>query len=272
MVKKSSKKTVASKRLNYRPEDEGFPVSALREISLLHKLQHKNIVRFLGVATASSSQADRLYSCPLPAQSTSYSYPWVFFMMCEYAEHSLKGLLDRKVAFTPAHVNYIMRQILEGVAYMHGEGVMHRDVKCSNILLNADGEVKLADFGMARQFNAGLQISRKPGEPIATLWYRAPELLLGAQYNEAVDLWAVGCVFAELLTGSPLFPGKNEDDQLLLLAKALGLPNDTQWPELSALPKYCQLKAAYKKLIGESPATSVGRLIECHIGCSIRAE
>jgi serine/threonine protein kinase len=244
-TKKSTNETVALKRLNWMKDEPGFPASALREISLLQRLQHPNVVRFLEVVTASPAKDARLYGGSSNPHADNYDHPHTFFIVCEYAEHSLKGLLNRKITFTDARLKCLMRQILEGVSYMHKQGVMHRDLKGSNILLTKDGIVKIADLGMGKRFNLNPEtgLHQLPGEPIATLWYRAPELLLGAEYTAAIDLWAVGCVFAELVCGEALFPGLNEEDQLRLIINTFGLPDEAEWPELASLTRFRGLKS-----------------------------
>ena len=117
---------------------------------------------------------------------------------------------------------------------------MHRDLKPANLLISAKGELKIADLGLSRVFarNEGRLYSHQ----VATRWYRAPELLYGARkYTEAVDLWAVGCILGELLTCSPVFPGENDIDQLGLVIRTLGTPNERIWPGVRELPDYSKI-------------------------------
>ncbi|KAG9155496.1 hypothetical protein Leryth_009913 [Lithospermum erythrorhizon] len=118
--------------------------------------------------------------------------------------------------------------------YLHDNWVLHRDLKTSNILLNNCGELKICDFGLARQYGSPL----KPyTQLVVTLWYRAPELLLGAkQYSTSIDMWSLGCIMAELLSKKPLFNGKSEIEQIDKIFRTLGTPNETIWPGYSKLP------------------------------------
>ena len=123
-----------------------------------------------------------------------------FYLVFEYLKHDLQGMINMKLDFSMAQIKCIMLQVLQGVAYLHQKHVIHRDIKGANILLSSKGEVKLADFGLARIFYPGDERVNYTNR-VVTLWYRAPELLLGARnYSEAVDMWSVGCVFAELVT------------------------------------------------------------------------
>lgn len=125
-------------------------------------------------------------------------------------------------------------QLLDGVAYLHKNFIIHRDLKVSNLLLTDKGCLKIADFGLGRY----LGVPPKPLTPtVVTLWYRGPELLFGDQtYTTAIDMWAVGCIFCELLSNKPLLPGKSEINQIELIVNLLGTPSDSIWPGFSSLP------------------------------------
>ncbi|KAK6100237.1 Cyclin-dependent kinase 20 [Batrachochytrium dendrobatidis] len=137
---------------------------------------------------------------------------------------------------------YMLSDLAEGVAYCHKNSIMHRDLKPANLLISSTGILKLADFGLARVYSS--DVSGRPySHQVATRWYRAPELLYGARvYDTGVDLWAVGCIFGELLNHSPLFPGQNDIDQLYCVIGILGTPTKEIWPELETLPDYGKIQ------------------------------
>ena len=175
-------------------EKEGFPLTAIREIMILKRLNHKNIINLLEIVTSKPSDKNKNRGN--------------VYLVFEYMEHDLSGLLGRKFDFSVPIIKVIMKQILLGVDYLHDNNIIHRDIKGANILLNNRGEVKLADFGLARIHNPNPNIIKQYTNRVVTLWYRSPELLLGAvNYGPAIDMWSVGCVFSELLTGVPPFRG-----------------------------------------------------------------
>jgi len=151
-------------------------------------------------------------------------------------ENDLKTILSTmRTRFLPSEIKTLMRQILSAVASMHSHWIVHRDLKTSNLLMTNRGRIKIADFGLARMFGDPL---REMTSLVVTLWYRAPELLLGTKiYDTAVDMWSVGCIFAELLLKEPLFPGKNETDQLSRIIRLLGLPTESTWPGYTKFAK-----------------------------------
>lgn len=164
--------------------------------------------------------------------------PGSIFLVFEYCEHDIGALLDAMDnPFGASEVKGLLQQLLRGLAYLHGNFVIHRDLKLSNLLLTNKGMLKIADFGMAREFTSP-QV-----EPITTnvitLWYRAPELLFGSkQYSIAVDMWSAGCMFGELLYHRPLMPGKHEEHQCHQICELLGRPNSKIWPGIEHLPLY----------------------------------
>lgn len=142
---------------------------------------------------------------------------------------------------TEAQIKSYMLMLLKGVAYLHGKSIMHRDLKPANLLISPTGHLKIADFGLARVF-AGLS-ERQYSHQVATRWYRAPELLYGAKnYDIGVDMWAVGCIFGELLNSSPLFAGENDIEQLCCVLRVLGTPNEEIWPGMSDLPDFKKIE------------------------------
>lgn len=200
---------------------DGFPITALREISILQKARHPNIVALHEVLSS-----DDPSDCVL---------------VMEFIEHDLKTLMeDMREPFLASETKTLLRQIVSAVSYLHSNSIMHRDLKTSNILLTNRGQIKLADFGMARYVPpAGAPLTQL----VVTLWYRAPELLLGAkEYGAEVDMWSVGCVFGELLSREPLLAGKNEVDELSLIFSLCGLPTEKTWPAFYRLPNAKSLK------------------------------
>ncbi|CAN7129709.1 cyclin-dependent kinase G-2 [Brassica rapa] len=234
---KKTGEIVALKKVKMEKEREGFPLTALREINILLSFHHPSIVDVKEVVVGSSLDS--------------------IFMVMEYMEHDLKALMETmKQRFSQSEVKCLMLQLLEGVKYLHDNWVLHRDLKTSNLLLNNRGELKICDFGLARQYGSPL----KPyTHLVVTLWYRAPELLLGAkQYSTAIDMWSLGCIMAELLAKAPLFNGKTEFDQLDKIFRVLGTPNESIWPGFSKLPgvKVNFVKHQYNLLRKKFPATS----------------
>ncbi|GAB4860811.1 Protein IMPAIRED IN BABA-INDUCED STERILITY 1 [Ancistrocladus abbreviatus] len=208
-------KIVALKKVrfdNFEPESVRFMA---REILILRKLDHPNIIKLEGIITS------RL-SCSI-------------YLVFEYMEHDLSGLLScPDIKFSEAQVKCYMKQLLSGLEHCHSRGVMHRDIKGSNLLVNNEGILKVADFGLANF--SGSALKQPLTSRVVTLWYRPPELLLGAtDYGPSVDLWSVGCVFAEMLLGKPLLQGRTEVEQLHKIFKLCGSPPDEYWKK-SKLP------------------------------------
>lgn len=186
---KRTNEFVALKRLKMEKEKEGFPITSLREVSTLLKAHHKNVVAIREVVVGHNM--DKIY------------------MVMEFVEHDLKALMERMPnPFLIGEVKTLMKQLLSAVQYLHDNWIIHRDLKTSNLLLSHKGILKVGDFGLAREYGSPL----RPYTPVVvTLWYRAPELLLGVkEYSTMIDIWSVGCIFAEFLTLKPLFPGKSE--------------------------------------------------------------
>jgi len=206
---------VALKKLRMEKEKDGIPVSGLREISILLNCDHENIVRVREIAVGRSFES--------------------IFLVMAYCEQDLASLLDNmQNPFSESQVKCIMKQVFQGLAYLHSNFIVHRDLKVSNLLLTDKGCLKIADFGLARYYGLPL----KPMTPrVVTLWYRAPELLLNAKVQTtAIDMWSAGCILGELLAHKPLLQGKSEIHQIELIVDLLGTPNDHIWPEFSSLP------------------------------------
>eukprot|EP00299_Pterocystis_sp_00344_P012501 c6008_g1_i2.p1 GENE.c6008_g1_i2~~c6008_g1_i2.p1 ORF type:complete len:381 (+),score=75.10 c6008_g1_i2:480-1622(+) len=200
---------VALKQLKMEQEKDGFPVTALREVTTLLNLRHENVVQVKEVVVGSS--LDKIY------------------MVMEYMEHDLKVLMDSmKQGFAQSEVKCLLKQLLQAIDYMHSNWILHRDLKTSNLLFDNKGTLKVCDFGLARKYGNPV---RHYTPVVVTLWYRSPELLLGlGPYSTAVDMWSVGCIFAELILKKPLWPGKGELEQLDMIFKTLGSPTDDIWP------------------------------------------
>jgi len=216
---------VALKKILLDHEDEGVPSTAIREISLLKELKHPNIVYLRDVVYGDN----RLY------------------LAFEFVDMDLKKFIDTNPDMSPAVVKSFMYQLLLGIDFCHSHRVLHRDLKPQNLLIDKQKTLKLADFGLARAFGVPI---RTYTHEVVTLWYRAPEVLLGArQYSTPIDIWSVGCIFAELVTRKPLFPGDSEIDELYRIFRLLGTPNEDVWPGVTSLPDY---KPTFPQWAGKS--------------------
>ncbi|CAN6581694.1 unnamed protein product [Malus baccata var. baccata] len=221
---KATGQLVALKKTRLEMDEEGVPPTALREVSLLQMLsQSLYIVRLLCVEHVDSKEGKP-----------------VLYLVFEYLDTDLKKFIDshRKGPnpgpMPPSLVQSFMYQLCKGVAHCHSHGVLHRDLKPQNLLLDKErGILKIADLGLGRAFTVPL---KSYTHEIVTLWYRAPEVLLGsAHYSTGVDMWSVGCIFAEMARRQALFPGDSEFQQLLHIFRLLGTPSDKQWPGVSSL-------------------------------------
>ncbi|XP_022920833.1 cyclin-dependent kinase 20-like isoform X2 [Onthophagus taurus] len=169
----------------------------------------------------------------------------------EYLPSSLMHILkDKTLRLTIPLVKAYTKMLLLGVSFMHENSIMHRDLKPANLLISKDGVLKIADLGLARIY-AKNQSDRQYSHQVATRWYRAPELLYGSRnYNMGVDVWAIGCIVAEMLIRKPLFPGETDIEQLAIVLHTLGTPTIETWPGLKNLPDYN--KIAFAKTAGLS--------------------
>ncbi|KAL8209890.1 hypothetical protein R6Q57_006622 [Mikania cordata] len=226
-------KIVALKKVrfdNLEPESVKFMA---REILILRRLDHPNVVKLEGLVTSRMS-------CSL-------------YLVFEYMEHDLAGLAaSPTIKFTEPQVKCYMHQLLSGLEHCHNNHVLHRDIKGSNLLLDNDGSLKIADFGLASFFDPN---HKQPmTSRVVTLWYRPPELLLGAtDYGVGIDLWSAGCILAELLAGKPIMPGRTEVEQLHKIFKLCGSPSEEYWKK-SKLPHATIFKPqqSYKRCIAET--------------------
>ncbi|KAL0367672.1 UNVERIFIED_CONTAM: putative serine/threonine-protein kinase [Sesamum radiatum] len=226
-------KIVALKKVrfdNLEPESVRFMA---REILILRRLDHPNVVKLQGLVTSRMSSS--------------------LYLVFDYMEHDLAGLASSPgIKFTEPQVKCYVHQLLSGLEHCHNRYVLHRDIKGSNLLIDDEGVLKIADFGLASFFdpsNKQLMTSR-----VVTLWYRPPELLLGAtEYGVGVDLWSAGCILAELFAGKPIMTGRTEVEQLHRIFKLCGSPSEEYWKK-SKLPHATIFKPqqAYKRCIAET--------------------
>ncbi len=216
----------AVKQIRLEQEEEGVPSTAIREISLLKDLQHENVVGLLDVV-----HEDRK-----------------LHLVFEYLDLDLKKHMDTspQAYQDPLRVKRYLYQMLDGIAYCHSHRILHRDLKPQNLLIDrANDKLKLADFGLARAF--GIPVRQFTHEVI-TLWYRAPEILLGSKhYSTPVDLWSIGCIFAEMVNQKPLFPGDSEIDEIFKIFQIRGTPEEKTYPGVTALPDYKDIYPKWRK-------------------------
>lgn len=265
---------VAVKKIKMENEKEGFPITAVREIKILSMLASSDVV-FKGELMRDS--VIRLREIARSDASEENDYKGSVYMVFDFMEHDLAGLLERanqvrladatarglpphkaRPPFLIGQVKRYMRQLLLGLQLLQRHNILHRDLKNANLLVNNKGELKIADFGLARSFykkqtqqqqnSDGLKpsMSSKPGQSIGTmtnrvitLWYRPPELCLGSeQYGLEVDMWSAGCILVEMLTGRPLFPGKDEVEEVKLICHVLGMPDEKSMPGCTSWKDY----------------------------------
>ncbi|KAJ3372685.1 Cell division protein kinase 1 [Allomyces arbusculus] len=213
---RTSGKIVAIKKMKLEQEENGMPSTSLREITVLRELNHPNIVRLHNI----------LYQ--------DYQNLQLVF---EFLDYDLKKHMENSKDGMPLEVvKSYLYQMLLGIDYCHARRIIHRDLKPHNLLIDQNGRLKIADFGLARCFGVPL---RNYTHEVVTLWYRAPEVLLGVKtYGIGVDIWSIGCIFGEMVMHEPLFPGDSEIDQLFKIFKILGTPNEVSWPGVSDLPDW----------------------------------
>ncbi|XWS63420.1 hypothetical protein CRYUN_Cryun06bG0095600 [Craigia yunnanensis] len=235
---------VALKKVRFDNHDPESVKFMAREIILLRRLDHPNVIKLEGLITSPTS-------CSL-------------YLVFEYMEHDLVGLASLpRIKFSEPQIKCYMQQLLSGLDHCHSHGVLHRDLKGSNLLIDSNGILKIADFGLACHFDP--HDSFPMTSRVVTLWYRPPELLLGAShYGVAIDLWSAGCILGELYSGKPILPGKTEVEQLHKIFKLCGSPSDDYWRR-TKLPHSTVFKPlhTYKRCVAEtfkdftSPAVSL---------------
>ncbi|KAI4862613.1 kinase-like domain-containing protein [Hypoxylon rubiginosum] len=226
----------------FKPDKEGEQVqysgisqSAVREMALCSELKHDNVIRLIEIILEDKC----------------------IFMVFEYAEHDLLQIIHHHTqqprhSIPPSTVKSIMFQLLNGCQYLHSNWVLHRDLKPANIMVTSSGQVKIGDLGLARLFYKPLHSLWSGDKVVVTIWYRAPELLLGSRhYTPAIDMWAVGCIFAELLSLRPIFKGEEakmdkktvpfQRNQMQKIVDIMGMPTKDRWPFLPSMPEYNNL-------------------------------
>ncbi|KFK38426.1 hypothetical protein AALP_AA3G111700 [Arabis alpina] len=235
---KKTGEIVALKKIRMDNEREGFPITAIREIKILKKLHHQNVIHLKEIVTSPGRDTDD------QGKPDNNQYKGGIYMVFDYMDHDLTGLSARpNLRFPVPQIKCYMKQLLTGLHYCHANQVLHRDIKGSNLLIDNEGNLKLGDFGLARGFSHDHDVNLT--NRVITLWYRPPELLLGAtKYGPAIDMWSVGCIFAELLNGGkPILPGKTDPEQLTKIYELCGSPDENNWPGVSKMPWYNQLKS-----------------------------
>ncbi|KAI1767134.1 Pkinase-domain-containing protein [Hypoxylon sp. FL1150] len=226
----------------FKPDKEGEQVqysgisqSAVREMALCSELKHDNVIKLIEIILEDKC----------------------IFMVFEYAEHDLLQIIHHHTqqprhSIPPSTVKSIMFQLLNGCQYLHSNWVLHRDLKPANIMVTSSGQVKIGDLGLARLFYKPLHSLWSGDKVVVTIWYRAPELLLGSRhYTPAIDMWAVGCIFAELLSLRPIFKGEEakmdkktvpfQRNQMQKIVDIMGMPTKERWPFLPSMPEYNNL-------------------------------
>ncbi|CAK7270320.1 Cyclin-dependent kinase catalytic subunit [Sporothrix epigloea] len=238
---------VALKKIRLEAEAEGVPSTAIREISLLKEMRDPNIVRLYNIVHA---EGHKLY------------------LVFEFLDLDLKKYMDslpvsdggrgkalpegtgsrlHTLGLGDDIIKKFMSQLCAGIRYCHSHRILHRDLKPQNLLINKEGNLKLADFGLARAFGVPL---RTYTHEVVTLWYRAPEILLGGhQYSTGVDMWSVGCIFAEMAIRKPLFPGDSEIDEIFKIFRLLGTPTEEVWPGVTTYPDF---KASFPRWVQDT--------------------
>ncbi|KAH3685801.1 hypothetical protein WICPIJ_003228 [Wickerhamomyces pijperi] len=216
----ATQRPIAIKEIKAGQFKDGLDMSAIREMKYLQELRHLNIIELVDVFSSQEGDLN---------------------LVLEYLPADLEMLIkDRSILFSPGDIKSWLLMTLRGVHHCHRNHILHRDLKPNNLLLSPQGELKLADFGLARSLTSPNELLT---HNVVTRWYRAPELLFESRhYTEAVDLWAVGVIFAELMLRVPYLPGRDDLDQIDVTFQALGTPTEENWSNVSSLPNYNDLK------------------------------
>ncbi|CAL0314534.1 unnamed protein product [Lupinus luteus] len=218
-------KIVALKKIRFLSSDPESVRFMAREIYILRQLDHPNVIKLEGVVTSTTSTS--------------------LYLVFEYMEHDLAGLAALPgIKFTEPQIKCYIQQLLCGLEHCHQRGVLHRDIKGSNLLIDNNGNLQIGDFGLATVYDPDKKQALT--SRVVTLWYRAPELLLGAtEYGSGIDLWSVGCILAELLVGKPIMPGRTEVEQMHKIFKLCGSPSEDYW-QRTKLPHATSFKPQHR--------------------------
>eukprot|EP01060_Flectonema_neradi_P016338 TRINITY_DN22939_c0_g1_i1.p1 TRINITY_DN22939_c0_g1~~TRINITY_DN22939_c0_g1_i1.p1 ORF type:complete len:414 (+),score=35.07 TRINITY_DN22939_c0_g1_i1:192-1433(+) len=207
------------------PSYGGLPCAAYRETKSLQRLQpHEHIVRLYEV----------------------FPHGGNICIVTDLLASDLGAMMKNLPGRFPlpaATVKSLFMMLMRGIAHIHKNNIIHRDIKPSNLLISKSGILKIGDFGLARSYKKSSDISRDMTHEVGTKWYRAPELLLGCRcYGSSIDIWSCGCVLAEMISGSPLFPGTTEIDQIITIIRHLGTPSEKNWPDRNLLPDWSKVQ------------------------------
>ncbi|ODN80757.1 hypothetical protein L202_02912 [Cryptococcus amylolentus CBS 6039] len=230
-TERSTGREVALKKITTHNTRDGAHITTLREIKILKSLNHPNVVPLIDMVMSRGNPQNRKVNTEM-------------FMVFPYMDHDLCGLLGNPdFQKRPSVHKSLMKQLLEGMAFIHANNIIHRDIKTANILVNKHYQVMIADFGLARPWTKEADmpphLAREYTNMVVTRWYRAPELLLGAtRYTPAVDLWSIGCVLGELYMKRPLLPGGGDREQLAMIVAKCGPLSQETWPGWRSLPGF----------------------------------
>jgi len=226
---------IAIKKIKVGQFKDGLDMSAVREVKYLRELHHPNIIELLDVFSSKTN----------------------LNLVLEFLDTDLEMIIkERSLVFLPADIKSWMAMTFRGLEFCHRNFILHRDLKPNNLLIASDGQLKIADFGLARDAaDPGYKMTCQ----VITRWYRPPELLFGCRYySTAVDIWSVGCIFAELMLRTPYLPGESDMDQLKTIFRALGTPTEEEWPGHTKLPDYVS--------VGQFPRTPLRDLFTAASG------
>ncbi|KAH9000361.1 kinase-like domain-containing protein [Lactarius akahatsu] len=235
---------IAIKKIKVGQFKDGLDMSAVREVKYLRELHHPNVIELLDVFSSKTN----------------------LNLVLEFLDTDLEMIIkDRSLVFLPADIKSWMAMMFRGLEFCHRNFILHRDLKPNNLLIASDGQLKIADFGLARDAaDPGYKMTCQ----VITRWYRPPELLFGCRYySTAVDIWSVGCIFAELMLRTPYLPGESDMDQLKTIFRALGTPTEEEWPGHTKLPDYVSIgqfpRTPLRDLFTAATADTLNLLSKC---------